>query len=70
MDREKRQTLNIPEAAKVLGISRGSAYELAAQGKLPVIHLGLKRMVVPIVALERMLAEAGTEKGESEGHRQ
>ncbi len=66
MDREKRQTLNIPEAAKVLGISRGSAYELAAQGKLPVIHLGLKRMVVPIVALERMLAEAGTDKGESE----
>ncbi|MCZ6580025.1 MAG: helix-turn-helix domain-containing protein [Nitrospirae bacterium] len=66
MDREKRQTLNIPEAAKVLGISRGSAYGLAAQGKLPVIHLGLKRMVVPIVALERMLAEAGTDKGESE----
>ena len=70
MDKPERLTLNISEAAKVLGISRGLAFELAAQGKLPVIHLGLKRMVVPIVALERMLAEAGTDKGESEGHRQ
>ena len=70
MDKAERLTLNIPEAAKVLGISRGSAYELAAQGKLPVIHLGLKRMVVPIVALERMLAEAGTDKGEPESQRQ
>ena len=66
MDKPERLTLNISEAAKVLGISRGLAFQLAAQGKLPVIHLGLKRMVVPIVALERMLAEAGTEKGESE----
>ena len=66
MDKPERLTLNISEAAKVLGISRGLAFELAAQGKLPVIHLGLKRMVVPIVALERMLAEAGTDKGESE----
>ena len=66
MDKAERLTLNISEAAKVLGISRGLAFELAAQGKLPVIHLGLKRMVVPIVALERMLAEAGTDKGESE----
>lgn len=66
----ERLTLNIPEAAKVLGISRGSAYFLAAQGKLPVLHLGLKRMVVPIAALERMLAEAGTDQGESEGQRQ
>ena len=66
MDKVERLTLNIPECAKVLGISRGSAYELAAQGKLPVIRLGLKRMVVPIAALQRMLAEAGTNKGESE----
>ncbi len=40
MDKKERLTLNIPECAKLLGISRGSAYELAAQGKLPVLYLG------------------------------
>lgn len=63
MAKVERRTLNISECAKILGISRGSAYELAAQGKLPVIRLGPRRMVVPIAALEKMLAEAGTEQG-------
>ena len=33
MDKKERLTLNIPECAKLLGISRGAAYDLAAQGK-------------------------------------
>ena len=67
MDREKRLTIDIPECAKLLGISRGSAYELAAQGKLPVIRLGARRMVVPVAALEKMLAEVRTDQGGSGG---
>ena len=51
-------TMNIRAAARVLGIGRQTAYELARQGKIPVLRLG-KRLVVPKVALERMLAEAG-----------
>lgn len=51
-------TVTIPEAANILGIGRQTAYELARQGVLPVLRLG-KRLVVPKVALERMLADAG-----------
>ncbi len=51
-----RQTLTIEEARQVLGISRGSAYEAARTGALPVIRIG-KRMLVPKSALDRLLAD-------------
>ena len=53
-----RLTIDIHTCAKLLGISRGTAYALAAEGKIPVIRLG-RRKVVPKAALERMLAEVG-----------
>jgi len=51
-------TMNIPEVAEALGISRGTCYALARQGLLPVpvIKLGEKRMVVSRRALERLLS--------------
>ncbi len=51
-------TMTIPEVAKALGISRGTAYSLARQDLLPVpvIKLGSKRMVVSRHALERLLS--------------
>jgi excisionase family DNA binding protein len=52
-----RETLTVAEAAKVLGIGRGSAYEAVKRGELPVVRLG-KRLVVPRAALERLLAGA------------
>ena len=53
-------TMTIPEVARALGISRGLAYELAKRDELPVkvLRLGDKRMVVPRIALERLLCEA------------
>jgi len=48
--RPDRLTLTITEAAGLLGISRGLAYELAARGELPVLRLG-RRMVIPRKAL-------------------
>ena len=51
-------TVNVETAARILGIGRQTAYDLARQGKLPALRLG-KRLVVPKLALERMLAEAG-----------
>jgi len=51
----ERKTLTVEQAAKVLGISRTGAYQLAARGELPgVIRLG-KRLLVPKAALERLL---------------
>ncbi len=54
-----RLTLSVEEAAHLLSISRGLAYELARSGQLPVVRLG-RRLLVPKVALERMLAQTKT----------
>ena len=50
----ERQTCSVEEAAKALGIGRGSAYEAVRRGEIPAIRLG-KRLVVPKQALERLL---------------
>jgi len=53
---DKRQTLTIIEAAKILGIGRNQAYEAARRGEIPTIKIG-KRILVPVAALERKLQE-------------
>ena len=53
----EKLTFTIREAAKMLGVSRGLAYQLAREDKIPVIRLG-KRLVVPKLALEQVLAGA------------
>jgi excisionase family DNA binding protein len=54
---DRRQTMNIEEAARILGINRSTAYDLAARDELPVpvIRLG-RRMVVSKRALDDLLA--------------
>ena len=49
-----RLTLTVNEAAKMLGISRGLAYQMVKMGKIPSVQFG-KRVVVPRSALEKML---------------
>ena len=63
-----RLTLTVEEAAHLLGISRGLAYELARSGQLPVVRLG-RRLLVPRVALERMLAQTKTSGDKYETNR-
>ena len=59
---ENKLTLTVSETAKLLGLSRASAYSLAAQGVIPTIRLG-RRLVVPKVALQKLLeGEAGKSK--------
>lgn len=54
---QQRRTLTIEEAARILGISRALGYRLARTGQLPTMRLG-RRIVVPLVALERLLDAA------------
>jgi len=49
--------LSVDDAAYLLHISRGLAYELVARGELPAIRLG-RRIVIPRVALEELLGAA------------
>ncbi len=54
------KTLSVPEAGKIyFGLSRNGSYEAAHRGEIPTIRIG-RLFRVPIVALERKLAEAGT----------
>ena len=52
---DDRETLTVPEAARLLGVSRGLAYEAARLGTLPTIRLG-RRLLVPRPALDRLLS--------------
>jgi excisionase family DNA binding protein len=51
----ERLTLTVEEAATLLGISRAFAYEAVTRGEVPSIRIG-RRILVPKVALERLLA--------------
>jgi excisionase family DNA binding protein len=59
----ERLCVTVPEAAKMIGISRNHAYEMVKTHQLPVIRFG-KRIVIPKALLKKML-----EKGESENER-
>ena len=53
-DSVTRLTTTIPEAAELLGIGRNTAYEAVRRGEIPTIRIG-KRILVPVIALERLL---------------
>jgi len=57
---DQRLCITVPEAAKMLGISRNFAYELVRRHELPVRKFG-KRLLIPRAVLERMI-----EKGEGQ----
>ena len=48
--------LSLPQTAAVLGISRSAAYSLAAEGALPLLRIG-GRKVVPKEALREWIKE-------------
>jgi excisionase family DNA binding protein len=62
-------TIKVEEAAALLGIGRQTAYDLAAQGKLPgALRLG-RRIVVSKKALEKFLEalDVANEMGGQDG---
>ena len=61
-DLENRLCISVPEAARMLGVSRNFAYELVKQKKLPVVKFG-KRLLIPRVALEKVLTEGVNNEG-------
>jgi excisionase family DNA binding protein len=49
-------TLNAKEAADLIGCCSVKIYDLAAQGKIPHIHIG-RKLVFPKAALEKWLLD-------------
>jgi excisionase family DNA binding protein len=57
IDTRESATVNVEEAAKILGIGRQTAYTLASRGELPgALRLG-RRIVVSKQALARFLLQ-------------
>jgi excisionase family DNA binding protein len=57
-DRDERLVLDVPEAGRLLGLSRNASYEAAKRGDIPTIRIG-KLIRVPKAAFQRMLERAG-----------
>lgn len=58
-------TMTIEDAAKLLGLSRSSAYRAARRGELPTLRFG-RRLVVPT---GRLLTLLGVAPGPDDGAR-
>lgn len=50
----QREVLSVPEAGAVLGLPQSTAYRCAAQGHIPTIRVGRRRLV-PVARLVAML---------------
>ena len=52
---EEPLAITIEKAGQLLGISRNLAYKMAKEGKIPIIKLGKRRLLVPVSKLESVL---------------
>lgn len=52
-------TISVGDAAKLLGVSRGLAYEAARRGELPTVRLG-RRLLVPRARLLELVGAQET----------
>lgn len=59
-------TVSVDEAAEILGIGRGLAYDLVRTGKIPSIRLS-KRWLVPRKAIDRILQIGATPPEKTSG---
>ncbi len=49
--------ISVAAAARMLGISRNTGYEMVRLGQLPTIRCGHRRLLIPKAALLKMLEE-------------
>ena len=52
--------ISVAAAARMLGVSRNTGYEMVRLGQLPTIRCGHRRLLVPKAALLKMLEETKT----------
>lgn len=52
----QRETHEIPEAARIVGVSRNHMYAAVARGEIPSIRIGHRR-VIPKAIIKKLLAE-------------
>lgn len=55
----ERLVYTVEEVGELLGISRVTAYNLARQGRLGAIRISDRRIIVPKVAVQKLLDGSG-----------
>lgn len=58
---DQSELLTVTEAARVLHVSRASAYSLAAAGRIPVVRIGPRTIRVPRSRLVRWIEARSTD---------
>lgn len=58
--------LSVPDAARLLGVSRNTGYAMAKMGQLPTIRCGKRRILVPKAALMARLQAREIQEPEQE----
>ncbi|MFC1902350.1 helix-turn-helix domain-containing protein [Chloroflexota bacterium] len=51
----EKLAVSVVEAARLISVSKSTAYALIEQGHLPAVRVGEKRLIVPVKALEAWL---------------
>lgn len=64
MNQNIKTVISVEEFAHQYGISRTAAYQLAKSAGFPSARLG-KRVIIPVEALERWIANGGTAQREA-----
>ena len=59
-DADGMLVIDVAEAGRRLGISRSAAYQAVHAGQIPSVRIG-RLIRVPLIALQRMLDQAGAE---------
>jgi excisionase family DNA binding protein len=62
-----RLTLTVEQAAELLGISRGSAYQAVKTGEIPSLHIGGRILVPRALLLELLLGDHASKSPETGG---
>lgn len=60
----KKKTLTVAEMAEYLNVSLTTAYRLARESGFPAVRLTPGKIVIPVVELEKWLAEHAGKAGE------
>jgi excisionase family DNA binding protein len=62
-----KQTYSVAEVAEILGVGKTLIYSEIANGKLPAIRLGRRRLIVPRWAVEDLLRRPANEPNTLKG---
>ena len=60
----EKLAVSVAEAARLISVSKSTVYAMIEQGRLPVVRITAKRLIVPLKALETWLEiERGSTNG-------